>query len=763
MTKNVNPGAKFRCASGPEAEQLLEKEWAFGILRRDLVMNLTRHLQKDDAARWQATTRQRQNDETTRPSRRPERAREGVAAGPPRPIAAAFLSRSVVFGLTLAFLCSAAMAGESEVDVCVYGGTSGGVIAAVESARMGKKVALVVVNNHLGGMTSGGLGETDIGRFGDSYIQGVAREFYQRIGQKYGVESAFNFEPHVAEAVFEQMAREAGVKIFTNQVLSSVLLKNKRIVELRTERGDRFRARVFIDASYEGDLLARAGVTYTIGREAASEYGEPLNGIRPPNTGGNQFEKVTVNPYVVTNDAGSGLLPLVQSNAPGVPGDADRRVQAYNFRMCLTRTVTNQLPITAPRDYHPEKYELMARYIEGLVAQGTALTLGSLMTISHMPNDKTDINNSGAVSTDFIGESDAYPEADAASRRRIWQAHKDYIQGLFYFLATDPRVPAAVRSEMQSYGLCKDEFSDNAGWPWQLYVREARRMVSDYVMTESNCLGEVTVPDSIGLAAYNMDSHNCQRVVVDGAVRDEGDVQVSAAAPYPISYRSIVPRRGECQNLLVPWCLSASHMGFGSIRMEPVFMILGQAAGTAACLAIDESRSVQDVSIAKLQKRLVADKQLLHWRDTEPGLIVDNTSESGFTAVGLWSPSTSVTGFYGPNYLTDNNTNKGQSSVTFTPKLPRSGSYRVYGRWTSHPNRARRVPVEIVHRSGTSTVWVDQTRNGGQWVLLLTTDFDAGTTATVQIRNAGTSGFVVADAIRFVPEGRDEHRRPARK
>ncbi|MGH7972820.1 MAG: FAD-dependent oxidoreductase, partial [Limisphaerales bacterium] len=270
-------------------------------------------------------------------------------------------------------------------------------------------------------------------------------------------------------------------------------------------------------------------------------------------------------------------------------------------------------PITAPRDYDPARYELLARYIQALVAKGTPLTLGSFMNISRMPNDKTDINNNGPVSTDFIGQSDSYPESDATTRARIWEAHKNYIQGLFYFLATDTRVPEPVRAETRSYGLCKDEFTDTAGWPFQLYVREARRMVSDYVMTESNCLGAVVAPDSIGLAAYNMDSHNCQRVVVDGAVRNEGDVQISSAAPYPISYRSIVPRSGECQNLLVPWCLSASHMGFGSIRMEPVFLILGQSAGTAACLALDEGRSVQQVDVRALQARLSADKQLLHW------------------------------------------------------------------------------------------------------------------------------------------------------
>lgn len=515
-------------------------------------------------------------------------------------------------GLLLGSSCVLAVQ-EINVDVCIYGGTSGGVIAAVQAARLGKTVALVSVNNHLGGMTSGGLGATDIGSHGNGYIQGTAREFYTRIGRAYGSGAKFAFEPRVAEAVFNEMIQEARVTVYTNQYLVSVRKSGAQLVAAAMNNGNLFRAKMFIDASYEGDLMAAAGVSYTIGREAVSQYGEPLNGVRPPNTGGHQFGSLLVDPYVLPGDPASGLLPLIAAGDLASPGAADQRVQAYNFRMCLTQNTTNQLPITAPPGYSPARYELLARYIAALVANGTSPSLAKFMNISAMPNGKTDINNNGAVSTDFVGESTAYVEANQATRAQIWQAHKDYIQGFFYFLANDPQVPANVRTTMSSYGFCRDEFQDTGGWPHQLYVREARRMISDYVMTQSNCLGKVTVPDSIGMGAYAMDSHNCERVVVNGVVQNEGDTYTGGAVPgiYPIAYRSVVPKAQECVNLLVPWCLSASHIGFGSIRMEPVFMILSQSAATAACLAIDDDIPVQSVNVPKLQAQLLADGQLL--------------------------------------------------------------------------------------------------------------------------------------------------------
>lgn len=504
-----------------------------------------------------------------------------------------------------------------ETDVCVYGGTSGGVIAAVQAARWGKSVALVAVNNHLGGMTSGGLGETDIGSLGDDYIQGMAREFYERVGHKYGEKVKFHFEPHVAEAVFNDMVREARVQLYANRYLVNVSTQaGASLATITMDNGNVFRARMFIDASYEGDLMARAGVSYVIGREANTQYGESLNGVRPPNTSGHQFGSVKINPWLLTDNPGGALVALIQTNVLQAPGCADARVQAYNFRMCLTQNPTNRILLAAPLNYKPARYELLRRYIDRLTAQHRTPTLATFMAINPMPNGKTDINNNGPVSTDFIGGSDHYWLAPPEKRAQIWQAHKDYIQGLFYFLATDPRVPEAVRRQMQSYGLCRDEFPDNGGWPYQLYVREARRMVSDYVLTQSNCLGLVTAPDSIGLAAYAMDSHNCQRLVVNDLVENEGDTYTlgSISNCWPVAYRAIVPKKGQCGNLLVPWCLSASHVAFGSFRMEPVFMIVAQSAAIAGCLAMDEHVPVQQLDYARLRTELLAHHQRLDRR-----------------------------------------------------------------------------------------------------------------------------------------------------
>lgn len=658
------------------------------------------------------------------------------------------LALGLLFLLAIALPANAVQ--EIVADVCVYAGTSGGVIAAVQAARMGKKVALVAINKHLGGMTSSGLGWTDIGHVDNDsgdYIQGVAREFYNRIAQKYGLSGTkWHFEPHVAEAVFDDMVREAGVMVYTNELLASVVKQGSQIIAARMSNGDIFRAKEFIDASYTGDLMAMAGVSYTVGRESTNQYGESLNGIRPPNS---DFTSYNINPYVVPGNMASGLIPLLQTNSPGIPGNADQKVQAYNFRLCLTTVSSNQIAITAPPGYNPNEYELLARYIQGMEAANVTPSLNTFMTISSIPNGKTDINNNGALSTDFVGESAAYVEADAATREQIWQAHRDYEQGFLYFLATDPRVPSNIRTAMQSYGYAKDEFTDSGGWPFQLYIREARRMVSDYVITQSNVFNQLQVPDSIGLAGYFTDSHYLQRVVVNGQPRNEGDARGDITVPYPIAYRALVPKTNECSNLLVPWCLSASHTAFCSIRMEPVFMILGQAAGTAACFAMDEQTNVQSVNIQKLQAQLVADQQAIGSVE-DSGIIVDDADSSGVTLVGSWTSSSATTGYCGSDYLHDGNANKGSSSVTFTPVLPSSGVYQVYARWTANANRADNVPFDIVSPSGTTTVTVDQTQQGGQWVLLQTTNFNAGTAGKVRIRNDGTTGYVIADAVKFI-------------
>lgn len=495
-------------------------------------------------------------------------------------------------------------------DVCIYGGTAGGVAAAVECARLGRTAVIAEFGNHLGGITSGGLSQTDIGN--KAAIGGIAREFYRRMGKHYGKEEQWTLEPNVAERIFFDFVNESKTPVYFQQRLADVKKQGTRVVEITMENGKVFRAKMFIDASYEGDLMARAGVSYTVGREANSHYNETLDGARGE-TPKHQFLE-PVDPYLMPGDPQSGLLPLIQPGDGGVPGASDHCVQAYNFRLCLTQDPSNKRPIKPPAKYDPARYELLVRYVEALVAAGKPPKLGDLMHIQPMPNGKTDINNNGAVSTDFIGGDYEYPDADYAKRAQIWQAHEDYTRGFLHFLATSPRLPENLRREMQSWGLANDEFRDTEGWPHQLYIREARRMVSDYVMTEHNCRGELKAEDSIGLAAYTMDSHNCQRLVKNGHAVNEGDVQVGGFPPYPISYRSIIPKTSECENLLVPVCLSCTHIAYGSIRMEPVFMVLGHSAAAAACQAIEAARSVQRLDVKKLQERLLVEKQVLEWK-----------------------------------------------------------------------------------------------------------------------------------------------------
>lgn len=532
-----------------------------------------------------------------------------------------------------------------EADVCVYGGTAAGVAAAVEAGRMGKKVVLLEFGNHLGGMTSGGLGATDIGNKGA--IGGIAREFYHRVAAHYANDAAWKFEtresyfkerggrssiaeltaddatmwtfePHVAENILFGFVNEAKVAVYLQQRLAKVQKQGNRISEISMENGKICRARMYIDATYEGDLMAKAGVSYFVGREANAAYKETLSGVRAE-TPKHQFV-VSVDPFVKAGDPGSGVLPFVQTEPPGEPGAEDKSVQAYNFRLCYTQNPRNRLPHQPPPKYDPARYELLARYLEAMVAAGKQPRLEQFWNPIWMPNSKTDINNNGGFSTDFIGENYRYPEGDYKLRSTLWKAHEDYTKGFVYFLATSPRVPKPMQAEMQKWGPAADEFLDTANWPHQLYIREARRMVSDYVMTESNCRGSLKAEDPVGLAAYTMDSHNCRRIVRDRHAENEGDVQVGGFPPYPISYRSIVPKSTECQNLLVPVCLSATHIAYGSIRMEPVFMILGQSAAAAASLAIDGNQSVQQVPYETLKARLLAAKQRLEWNTPRNGV-----------------------------------------------------------------------------------------------------------------------------------------------
>jgi hypothetical protein len=535
----------------------------------------------------------------------------------------------ILIPLLAVALTGNAAAAEKPLDVVVYGGTPGGIAAAIQTARMGKSVVLIEPGCHLGGLTSGGLGATDIGN--KQAIGGLAREFYRRIYRHYAqpgawkqgsfehyrktaghmvdTDTMWGFEPHVAEAVFRQMLAEAGVPVVLGQRLDlkqGVRREGPRITAVAMESGRVFAGRMFIDATYEGDLMAKAGVSYAVGRESNATYGETLNGVRAKYAKSHQFEK-PVDPYVTPGDPHSGLLPGIHAGSPGREGDGDRRVQAYNFRLCLTPVPENRVPFPKPACYDPLRYELLLRYVEA----GWTKVLGNNVP---MPNRKTDMNNHGAFSSDDIGMNYDYPNADYAKRAKIFAEHRDYQLGLMWTLANNPRVPAELREQISHWGLAKDEFTDSRNWPHQLYIREARRMVGPYVMTEANCRGKRVAGDSVGLGAYNMDSHNVQRYVDhEGHARNEGDIEIGVS-PYPISYRAIVPKASQSTNLLVPVCLSASHIAYGSIRMEPVFMVLGQSAATAAVQAIERGSTVQAVDYARLHDRLTKDKQILVWR-----------------------------------------------------------------------------------------------------------------------------------------------------
>lgn len=484
------------------------------------------------------------------------------------------------------------------VDLCVYGGTPGGVGAAVQARRLGKTSALAVFRRHVGGLTSAGLTAVDLGK--KESIGGMAEEFLNRMGQWSGFRAAD------AETTMRAMLAEAGVPVWFEHRLSRVEKDGNSIRALVFENGDRIEAQVFIDATYEGDLLARAGVSYHVGREGNAAYGEAFNGYFVADK--HQF-RFPVDPYRKPGDPASGLLPGISAEPPRAEGSGDKFVQAYNFRMWLTTAAAGR-PFPQPQGYRRDDYALLERFLSSAPAN---FVWDWTYRNGPLKLNLGDCNNAGPVSTDFIGGSARWPEADYAEREKIFQAHVTYQQGYMWFLAHDSAVPEKLRSHVTTFGLPRDQFVETDGWPHELYVREGRRMVSDYVMTEHNCLGKVVAEDSVGLASYTMDSHHTSRVVVKGVVMAEGNVEKSTPQPYPVSYRALVPRERECANLLVPVAVSSSHIAFGSIRMEPVFMLLGQSAATAATLAIDKKTSVQKVDYAALRPLLLQAKQRLTW------------------------------------------------------------------------------------------------------------------------------------------------------
>lgn len=517
-------------------------------------------------------------------------------------------------------------------DIIIYGGTSAGVIAAVQAKKMGKSVIIISPDEHLGGMSSGGLGFTDSGNTGA--IGGLARKFYENLYEYYSDEIRWKwqkkdefsslgqgspaidhaarvcwcFEPKAAEYVFDKFVKDYEIEVHRGEWLDrkrGVFTELGNIKTITTLSGGVYSGKVFIDATYEGDLMAASGVSYHVGREANSVYGESWNGVQTGVLHHDHWFKRDVSPFVEEGNPASGLLPGVSADDPGNYGDRDSKIQAYCFRMCLSNHPDNRVKFSKPKDYDPAEYELFLR------AWGEGMD-DFFSKYDSIPNCKTDTNNHGPVSTDYIGMNWDYPEANYQHRKAIILNHERYQKGLMYFLQKDSRVPDCIHSEMQNWGLPMDEFVDNGNWPHQLYIREARRMIGQFVMTEHEVMGNSAVEQPVGMGSYALDSHNVQRYVKeDGFVQNEGDIGVYPEGAYGIDYRCLVPKLGEIQNLLVPVCLSSSHIAFGSIRMEPVFMVLGQSAATAAALTIDNEQAVQEVDYQELKERLLKDQQIL--------------------------------------------------------------------------------------------------------------------------------------------------------
>jgi hypothetical protein len=642
-----------------------------------------------------------------------------------------------------------------QVDVCIYGATSAGIIAAYTAKKLHHTVLVIEPGKHIGGLTSGGLGFTDIG---NKYaVSGLGLDFYRKVGKKYGKFESWIFEPHVAKDVFMQYIKTAKVDVALGHTLMAVRSEFGYIKELElnylNEEGKittkRVEAKMFIDCSYEGDLMAKSQVSYTVGRESNTWYNETINGVQLRDK--HQFPD-GVDPYKIPGKPESGLLWGISEGMLMPNGSADTKVQAYNYRLCLTDDAANRIDITRPEGYDSTMYELLLRLLE----KKPAASLGAILKIDRMPNHKTDINNNGAFSTDMIGMNYKYPESNYEKREIIKKQHETYVKGLLYFIGHDARMPENLRKEMLTWGYPKDEYTDNNNFTPQLYVREARRMISAYVMTQANCLGKEVINDGIAMAAYTMDSHNTQRIVTNKMVKNEGDVQEGGFGPYPITYRSIVPRSKEIKNLLVPVCLSASHIAYGSIRMEPVFMVLGQVAATAASMALQSKLDVQEVNVQQLQQALktnpLADGSI-------PEIVVDNANATQVIIKGNWATKERIG--YGPSVLTADEPSAEERSVQYKPVVEKDGTYQIYTYMLPNYNKlASQTMVTVFDGSKETKVALKrsdiqvQGQTSGEWVLVGKFKLHAGSNAYVTIHAANADGAVVADAVLLVPEGK---------
>ena len=653
---------------------------------------------------------------------------------------------------------------EKEYDLCVYGGSASGVVAAYSAAQMGMDVLVVEPGIRIGGLTAGGLGFTDIGN--KQVVKGISLQFYRRLGKHYGNLEQWVFEPSAAHAILSDYLNHKNIKVVMNRHLCDAQMEGTdlRCIKVAGE-GDTltFKADWFIDASYEGDLMAKAGVSYRTGREDCSEYGETWNGVHMRHM--HQFPD-GVDPYVIPGDPSSGLLWGISEGQLAAKGSGDNLIQAYNYRICLTNNPDNRLPIEKPENYDPSKYELLVRLFE---AQKDMRDINQYFIWSLAPNNKTDINNRGGFSTDMIGMNYNYPEGTWEERQEIIKAHKEYTLGLLYFYATDPRVPSELQNYIKEWGLPKDEYVENGHWTPQLYVRECRRMVGEYVATQADCDNKVIAPEGIAYAAYTMDSHNTQRIVIEKngkkMVKNEGDVEIGGGMPYPISYRSITPKREECTNLLVPVCCSASHIAYGSIRMEPVFMCMGQAAGMAVALAQKQGLDkIQDVNYMDINDIMAVNPYL----DGTTGDIVidDNQAEAkGGKWLGSQGPSAplpddkvkrednehlSEDGVYGPTCLV---AKANEGSVEYKAMIPEDGVYDIY---TYHHTSGGHCPEVFFDFSDGTTESVKTSdvvivgQSVSTWHKVTSRELKKGQEFVANLRGDGGNGTVCADAIMLV-------------
>jgi len=669
------------------------------------------------------------------------------------------------FFLASVLLSLATLRAAETFDLVVYGGTPSGIAAAVTAAGGGASVVMIEPTRWVGGMVTGGLGKTDVGN--DKVIGGFARDFFARAAAVKPGTPLWYAEPHVNLATFEKLLADAKITVVKPQNLRTVTRDGARITAITLADGRSFAGKIFVDATYEGDLMAGAGVKYIVGRESSAQYGESLAGFHPmpvrPRTpevmsddcacvGGHGPHYIHGTPAAIPALDAAGKPVFGVSESKAQPGSADGLTQAYNFRIIVTRDPANRVPFPKPTNYDPARYELLAR----LLTVYPQTRFGRLFHLGAVAGGKYDLNAQGLFSTDYPGGNSAYPDGDPATRARIWQDHIDYNQGLLYFLGHDPRVPEKLRAEASEWGLAADEFTDNAHWPYALYVREARRMIGVHVLTQRDLQQDVTKRDTIGMGSFVIDSHIVQRLVTaDGTVIDEGSFIDAPVRPYQIPFRSLVPQKGECENLLVPVCLSASHIAYCSLRMEPQYMICGHASGLAALQALQEKCAIQDIDIAALQATLRDQGAVLELPAPPDlsalgGIVLDDDAAE---FAGDWIFS-SFGDPLGTGSRHDDNSQKGGKTAHFTVKIPTAGRYEVRLAYVPAANRADAIPVTIQHAEGTATAIVNQKLPpplGKHFVSLGTFHFTPAQPAVIVISNAGTSGFVGVDALQILP------------